>query len=438
MKSQVPIAVKKRSSEEGFAIPLAMGMGLILVLLATTAIVRSQDDRVTSINTKDSARSRLAAQSGITQIQAVINQYRTIARFPTCVGNWNSDGTCSDTGTAQSWALAANLPSNLNAVCSLTTSTPSSAQSAIQGWANASWREVDPSDTETDQTRRKGQFRLLSYRFDGSSSASQFGTLTVEGRVNGGQSNEAISQVQVNFNVFSPSQLVAPLWVSGSVSGNPQVNGDILRPCGSSTTATFPSGKDYAAVQTRMTVPASVPKPTTGIYALSNISTIPGQELPRVGDSPDADGIYKYDVTSFDGSFKITPGQRVSLWVSGNLDLSDRTIVNQCAGDDNCTPFDVKIYGTSGTLTLNAGTRICDVLLHLPNYDVISTTSSATNTTQNCGDATVNKKNTGIYWVKSWTASGTGFAVDEPRVKWSHPDVPVEAVPPPKIGPIKE
>jgi Tfp pilus assembly protein PilX len=443
MRNRVPKTIKSPHSEEGFAIPIALGMGLIMILLATTAMVRSQDDRVTSINTKDSARSELAAKSGVAQIQAFMNRYRSVARVPACVGSWNSDGTCSDAATVNSWANASRLPTSLNAACT-TEASLSTAQGTVQSWAKAKWRYVDTGEyvdsapeTEPDPTRRKGQFRLLRYSFDDTSSTNQFGNLTVEGRVNGGQSNEAITQVKVKFNVFAPDQIVAPLWVTNAVSGTPQINGDVLRPCSSTTVVTYPSGSNYKTIQSRLTIPTNVSAPTTGTYyTLPTISGLTGQELPRPGDSPD-DGVYKYIVTSFDGSLKISTGQRVSLWVTGDLNLSDRVIVNQCGTEETCTPFDVRIYGTSGTLTLNPSTRICDVLFHMPNYDVSSSTTDAANTTQNCGDTTTNKKNTGIYWVNSWTSTvgSNGIAIDTPRVKWTHADVPAQVLPPPVLGP---
>jgi Tfp pilus assembly protein PilX len=445
MRNQVPKTVKKPSREEGFAIPIALGMGLIMILLATTAIVRSQDDRTTSINQKDTQRSKLAAEAGIAQIQSLINLYRTAARYPACQGSWNSDGSCSDGTTVLSWAASNNLPSNLNASCSA--ATLSAAQGTVQSWGNASWRDVVAPETETDPTKKKGQFRLVNYKFDNTSTTNQFGELTVEGRVNGGQSNEALTQLKVSFNVFESSQLVAPLWVTGTVAGNPIVNGDVLRPCGSTTEVTFPAGKKHKVLQSQMTFPATITVPASAI-PLAKISDLPDNQLPRATDTPDSDGIYKYAVASFDGSFKVPAGARVSLWVTGNLDLSDRIIVNQCAKTatmteadaEACTPFDVRIYGTSGTLTLNPNTRICDVLFHMPDYDVSSSTTDAANTAQNCGDTLINKKNTGIYWVKSWTsvAGSTGSAIDEPRVKWTNSDVvPLQVAPPPTIGPIK-
>jgi hypothetical protein len=50
LQLQVLNSVKTSSNEGGFAIPIAIRMGLILIVMATTAIVRSQGDRVASIN----------------------------------------------------------------------------------------------------------------------------------------------------------------------------------------------------------------------------------------------------------------------------------------------------------------------------------------------------------------------------------------------------
>jgi Tfp pilus assembly protein PilX len=462
-------------NENGFAIPIAVGMGLIMILLALTAIAKSQDDRVTSINKKDTARSLLAAESGVTQIQALINRYRTIASYPACQGNWKTDNTCSDTGTSASWALATNLPSSLNAVCSAQAGL-SSAQSTVQGWANTNWKKVDSNETETDPTKQKGEFRLLDYRG---------GILTVEGRINGTQSNQALSQLKVTVPQFNPgSQPVAPLWVTGNVSGSPTIAGDVMGLCASTLNTTFPAGKDYKTISSRLSIPTTVSPPTSGsYYSLTNISGVESRNLPQIEmmtdsstgkripkeypvldasgnpvldasgnpikktkimDTPDSDGVYKYIVGSLDASFAVPRAAlsfnasgsplsyvKVQIWVTGNLDLSDKIIVNQCAGETSCTPFNVTIYGTNGTLTLNPKTRICDVLFHMPDYDVVSSTTSATNTTQDCG---AGAKNTGIYWVKSWTGSGDGVAIDTPRVKWEQS--PIQ--PPPRIGPIQD
>jgi hypothetical protein len=171
---------------------------------------------------------------------------------------------------------------------------------------------------------------------------------------------------------------------------------------------------------------------------------------------PDTDGVYKYIVTStaanpFDGSFKVTPGKKVWLWVKGNIDLSSRTIVNQCGSTGStstCGPFDVRVYPeTSGitspipTLTLDKGTAVCDVFFHLPDYAVTFVSTTGTTSTQDCGGST---KNTGVYWVKSWSGTnGSTNVIDAPRATWGTAVTAVGgtfSTPPltPQIGPVSQ
>jgi Tfp pilus assembly protein PilX len=435
MRNRVPNTFKTLDSEKGFAIPIALGMGLVMLLLGMTAIVRSQGDQRVAVDKKFSAQARTAAEIGVTRIQDFLNRYRAAAAAPACVV-WPSSGygACTDT-TGISWGF----PNNITNLCS-------SDRTTVDGFATNDWQSAGTA----------GDYRLVSYTY-----SSSTGTLTVEGRVNGGDTNEARSRLQVTIPVVSPTGVpVASLWVTGSITGSPQINSDVVSTSTSATdctgggTATFPPSTTTKLLNVVIpqssssplsSMPAVKAKPTTAtatnFYTLDKISTIPGNELPRTtgtggtgytsNDLPDSDGVYKYIVTStaanpFDGSFKVTPGKKVSLWVKGNIDLSSRTIVNQCgsAGStSDCGPFDVKIYPeTSGitspipTLTLDKGTAVCDVFFHLPDYAVNFVSTTGTTSAQDCGSGT---KNTGVYWVKSWSgANGTTTVIDPPRATW--------------------
>jgi hypothetical protein len=87
-----------------------------------------------------------------------MNQYRTVASYPACSLDENAT-TCD----AVSWATGLPNISNLNAVCS-TEEYIADARTMVQSWATTGWRAVVPTETETDPTRRKGPFRLVSYR----------------------------------------------------------------------------------------------------------------------------------------------------------------------------------------------------------------------------------------------------------------------------------
>jgi hypothetical protein len=442
MKNRNPLFTKISSNEEGFAIPIAIGMGLIMILLATTAVVRSQNDRVSSINKRFTAQSLVAAETGVARVQDFLNRNRAAASVKACVdtaSTLTSYGNCADTATTlgtsnKSWKVPSTIPN----LCSF--STADTTFSAGNNWQNA----VAGDDS-------KGKFRIVSYTG---------GVLTVEGALNSGATNEARSRIQVTLPMSDPGlELISSLWVSGTISGSPQIDSDYVsdystaNTCSTSTsTVTFPTSSNHLAIKTKQAIPTAMAKPTTAIttpttavvssasyYSLTNISSIPGKELPRTSvagytstDQPDSNGVYRYIVNSFDDSLKITPGKKVWLWVTGDIDLSNETVVNQCSAvgsSSTCGPFDVRMYpatpGTTQALTLNKGTAVCDVFFHLPNYNVTFNNATGTNSTQDCGvsgktPATDGSENTGIYWVKSWSGGVTGKTIlDAPRATWS-------------------
>jgi Tfp pilus assembly protein PilX len=448
MRNQVPKTFKGQQSEEGFVIPIVIGMGLIMILLATTAILRSQDDRVAAVNKKATAQSLVAAESGVAQIQDFLNIYRGAAGYQACQ-TWANDtnGTCSDTtATATaSWKVSTGLPTTLNASCNAETNL-ATAQATVASWAKGGsgdttggWRDVDSTDTS------KGKFRIVDY--DGA------GSLTVQGRVNQGQTGEATSELQVRLPIVDTRQeQVASLWAKTSVSGNPQISSDVMGPCTGTMAAAFPSGSDRAILRTQMEMPVVPPQPTattaTTFYSLTNVSSIPGKELPRTtangaaaNDLPDTNGAYKYIISSFDDSLKITPGKSVRIWVTGNINIENKVVVNQCSATGaipDCGPFDLRIYGASTnstpTFTMNRGTSVCDAFFLAPTYAVTfnDTISSPAPAVQDCGGST---KNTGVYWVKTWSgSSSTGVTLDPPRATWSEAIVQV----PPRIGPVQK
>jgi hypothetical protein len=437
MKNRVPLSNKVASKEEGFAIPIALGMGLIMILLATTAVVKSQNGRVSAVNKRFTAQSLVAAETGIAKVQDFLNRNRAAISVQACSTTTNPYGACGDASPTESW----KVPSKITNLCSATYAATTDAGMVDDN----NWQDLPVPTGDVSNPK----FRIVSYV----PSSSQ-GVLTVEGILNSGATNEARSKVQVTLPIYNPNdELVGSLWVKGSIANSPQIDSDYIKgnACSSGNLVTFPSSSNRVAINTSQTMPDAMEKPTSKItttltvpyaatttnikyYELPNISTIPGKELPRTADQPDTNGVYRYIVTGtaanpFDDSLKITPGKKVWLWVKGNIDLTNRIIVNTCA-DESCGPFTVRIYpettGFAGTLTLNKGTAICDVFFHLPDYS-ITFNNAGTNSTQNCGvsskptPATNGSHNTGVYWVNNWTSGSiTGQTIiDAPRAKWS-------------------
>jgi hypothetical protein len=424
MRNQVPNTIKSQRSEEGFAIPIALGMGLVMLLLGMTAIVRSQSDTAVAVDKKFSAQARTAAEIGVTRIQDFLNRYRAAAAAPACStdAKWPTTGygACTDT-TVMSWGFPDNIPN----LCP-------NDRTTVDGFAINDWQSAGTA----------GDYRLVNY--------TSAGVLTVEGRVNGGNTNEARSRLQVTIPVTVPTGMpVASLWVTGAMTGSPQINSEVV-----ANSCTTGGGNFYLPARTQLlpsiktyqSMPTAPNTPSTGTTTLTTIS---GLTLPRtvdtVRDTTTIPGsyVYKYVVNSLDGSFSVTPSitettsgvttttpVKVWLWVKGNIDLSSNSstskpstvIVNQCGSSTSCGPFDVRIYrdtstaASSPTLTIDKGTAVCDVFFHLPDFAVTFDSTKGTTSTQDCGSST---KNTGVYWVKSWGgANASTNVIDAPRATW--------------------
>ncbi|KAI9135007.1 hypothetical protein ON05_018290 [Acaryochloris sp. CCMEE 5410] len=382
MKLWIKYCLECRNKQAGFALPVAIGMGLIILLVGLTMLLRSQDSQVSAIAQKDTAKSLNAAETGVNEIRALINQHRAIANYPACTTDLNTpptrnaDGTCSDSGSSiESWALPNNIPNILSA-CDV------DRRGEIINLANREWTNVDDDDLS------QGEYRLLNY--DGS------GVAIVQGRVNEGQPSKSVSELKVSFPV-SPAP-IANLWVATDANTS-QVDPEVLvvGPCSSASpiqSSTF-------------TIPA-IPAISDPLKLNDLTAALPDEALPRPADIQD-NGVYKYQVDTFDSKLTVKAGEKIELRVEGDITLEDTSDNITCIKPDNsftnCSPLDVKIYGegTSGTKTITIGEeiRICNVFIHAPDYTV---QAGALGSPTVCEPG---QRITGIFWVKKWGSSSS-------------------------------
>ena len=406
MKKWIEYSLKCRHRQAGFALPVAIGMGLIILLVGMTMLLRSQNSQVNAIAQKDTAKSLNAAETGVSNIRALINQHRAIANYRACATARNANGTCPDSDPAVvSWSLPNNIP-NILAECDV------NETAEIKAIANRAWRPVDSSDLS------QGQYRLLEY---------EPGMATVQGRVNKDQPSESVSELEVSFPVNPVQDRIAGLWVTDTAETSQVSSGvDVLGPCTAS-----------APIQTSALEMPPIPAQPSGTITI----TAPFTNLPRPGDTPnpgDSDGpeddVYQYQIDTLDSSFTIEADKQVEVWVENDIDLKGKDIIHLCETTPNCGPFGVKIFGksSSGTLSIDDATTICDVFFHAPDYSVESTTGGSTPT--GCGDS---NRNTGVFWVQQWGSSGSSPVLNLSRASWS--DIPKTFfVYPPRLGPVKK
>ena len=178
----------RRSQEQGFVLPTVIALGLIMLLLGTVNIFKSNDENITAIAQRDTSEALTAAEAGVSFYRDLIDKNKVIATYSACDAglNWNSgtnQWTCSDT-TEISWARASAIP-GINDSCDFDGGSANNVD--VQNATLTGWQNVNGN---------LGQYRLVNYTYN-----NNLGTLIVQGRDRNSDSESAITQVQVQFPI---------------------------------------------------------------------------------------------------------------------------------------------------------------------------------------------------------------------------------------------
>ncbi len=384
-------------SSRGFALPMALMVGLVLMVMSLAMVGRSQMGAQNTVSQKTTAEGLAIAETGITRILDLINQNRYISMFPDCVTR-NSSGQCQDPSVMsspkpQSWATV-NTISEISACGTAINSTQISPLVASQ-----SWFPVNSSNAD------QGEYRLINYQYSPTVGiAPGTATLTMEGRVNNSnQLNNSNSRLEVQIPVDASPPLttgVPGVWLTDGGTGNNTIQGDVLLgDCGTSPgnisiTGTDPiTSQPYTAKYTSLEFPDLPTIPTTNINTLNNPSG--NINLPRGTDLSTTETIagqtitfYRYRVNEIDfhsGTNNITiaptPNQRVLFYLNGSIDVgANSDIVHKCTNSSNqpiagCKPTDFQIFGYSVATSPRAqicmsGNNRLDAFILAPAYTI--------------------------------------------------------------------
>ena len=393
MNTKLKIALICRSSEKGFAVPFALTLGLIMMLLGTITIFQSQEEDVISTTQRQTATALSAAEAGASRYRELINKNRILAIYDS--SSWTPSGETICDSDASGTPLSKAI--------------------------NGQWEDVS-SDPDL------GEYRLVSYNYSGTDGSdpnnSTIGTLTVEGKVDGAT---ASIQVEIPVRPEDPTDNFQPgLWLKSSPTnmGNLIVDyGNILVKDSSESGCLTPANPTSANLQNpseQLIIADPRPFPIIPDYlSLPVINTITNQQiidasiLPRSVDSADANNYYHYKVTdALDLSNKtlaINGGTKVILYVEGNsITFNGDVEINTTTS--NPSPY-LEIYGSTNTITIQftgSGTINGNALIHAPNATVTASDSPTVNIT-------------GAMWVNDWNDSSSSSITITPDLTSGDP-----------------
>lgn len=409
LHTRLKMALLLHSRESGFAMVIAVSLGLIMILVGLTMTMRSQGDQITASQQKATDQALAAAEKGVAYYQQFINANRMLSTYPDCTKDRTNEpgGTaCKDKEDStedsikMSWSNVSKIP-EISPACMTDESRKDIETDIETEKAKTSWEPVDSTDVT------KGQFRLVSYRYDKSPNIYPGnGTLIVEGRMANSTSNDeetkakakAITQLKVVIPVKTPdikNISVPGMWIGhpndSTGTGNNTIQGNVLLNSCSVNLANIkidPTTPQFSAQYTNLPMPDvpampamenRVPNPDVpGTIPLGIINS--NLTLPRPIDLPEHrikfnDRLrYVYsatDIVKGGGSttLTITPGQNVVIFLSGNIS-KNVDIIHSCVGVTDCFPTNFQIFGTKasgGEICLN-GNRFIDAFILAPTY----------------------------------------------------------------------
>ncbi|MEG3437958.1 hypothetical protein V0288_12590 [Pannus brasiliensis CCIBt3594] len=437
-----------RSNRKGFALPLTLIIGLVMLTLGTVMIARGRDENVRARTTQNTTLGRGITEAGIAQYQRFFQDNRNYAYYP-----------------SSRWGDVSTTLSQLQ-TCGTTNTNNATAK------RSTNWQALDPNDP------KKGQYRLVryDYAYTGTETgvtegkAPGVGTLVIEGRgaanldpsSSANASSVSTSRIEVTIPV-EPRTLtnnIPGVWLTqGDLGGNAAAADVLVNDCNAvstvNITGTDPTTNEaYKVAFTTMQFPAlpTVPNLAGTGRSTQILGTLTGQNytFPRTGGTtPDIpvnitrtvngqtvtlSNVYEYivdDVSlqSGNNTITITPGAKVIFYLRGSIRKGSE-LLHDCTGSSTCKATDFQIYGY-GNLPGNSSYEICltgndkiEAFILAPNYDVGVAGSG--------GGAGGVK---GSIWAKDWSnnagcGSNTSNTVVTQTGRWEDLGLQPENLPP--------
>jgi hypothetical protein len=380
-------------TQAGFAMPLALGMGLMMIIIAASLIGRSQSDRETTLSQRELNRALSVSEAGAIRLQSFLDRHKLLA-----------------TKNLSQWRITLdNLPlaqSNCRSIEII------SAKQQVDLFQTNTWLALDSSNP------RKGRYRVVDYQYQ-----NGVGKLTIAAEISAYNNVQNISKhsLIVDIPIGSESAGLAPpaLWantfnlsstqpITGQIQGVtcPQLaTVDVDGIAGvDATNITLIGGVPSGQIIADPFTPIPPPKiaPTNAILLPAITTSI---QLPRVGfgDLPDPNNEYHYlvDIDNPSSGYSIklqdldritinlAANQKVNLYLKGNIDLAGSQTVNV-----NTTHPNLRIYGSAQTVKLLIkDTAAITAFIHAPLADATSIHALPPNP---------NPQITGAVWVNSW------------------------------------
>ncbi|CCH97179.1 MAG: hypothetical protein PX481_17595 [Microcystis sp. M53603_WE2] len=383
------------NKEKGFALPLAVLIGLILMVTGMTMIMRAQGDQSKVIAQKARADSLTSSEVGLARVQDLLNSVRvmaTVDRNCTSGDCWQNARYDVDTDPTdlqkhlKKLVDAAPSCSNPNDAVTLKKKINELRDLSADKWVdlgNNSYYRVVEYNYRIDT----GMGVLTLEGLSRKSAATDITNITIDrdSDDNAASRNRVVVTIPIldaPHHAFNRTTVPA-LWISeGTVEGDAIFQGDVVEKvespeCNINQTKiqqpTPALNPPYTAQFVGVFFP-NLPETPTGIPSLGDLTS--SETFPRTGDTASPSGVYEYifdDIDLDDGEkITITAGDRVVFYVKGNI---NGAIEHDCGSVTGCKPGNLQIYADNGLGSANPqiclkGNQTLQAFIFAPDYSL--------------------------------------------------------------------
>ncbi len=202
------ILTKPQDQPGGFALPLAMGIGLVLIALATATLLLAEDDNRLSAQRRDSSDSLLVAETGVAITLAQLNK-------PNNSGFLTRNLDQVNTATSKNFLGPDGLPNTNDETGTLVDQWVNYNYTTQPCYPTLSWGA--PNITLTGTVGTNGTYAVRAYRYN---PQQRKGTLLVEGEQDGQKSYVSVQMdIEPSLDYFPGVMAIDPSGPSGFSKG---------------------------------------------------------------------------------------------------------------------------------------------------------------------------------------------------------------------------
>ena len=447
------------SRNSGFALPMAIMVGLCIIVVGMAVVIQAQGNQSKVVSQQANAVANAAAEAGLTRVMNFIKQNPAVAAYN--MESW-SNATMMTAAVTQTTVPTSGGVDTVNTTnfCSLPSPSPApsgsgSGTNTVSGIATqvtamtvSSGQTLNASDTGSMSPR----FKLEQYVYDGTSGTAKVRVSGIAGDSTNPKAKSNLvakipvmktqQSVTVTSGVLLPAAFPA-LWIKSTATvgnkdkGLANVYSDALGPCTGTpvnvtnddkikpdSTNTFNYKRTSQQMPDAPATPAAAANLGSG--SLGNSVTLP-RSTDNTSSTNYVDGRYLYKVGSINwqsGSgqtLTFTPGQKVTLYVTGNIDFKNGSVKLNCPAPtantdaakttamNNCNATDAMIVGSSsnssGSIEMTGNPAVCNVFIWAPTYDAYLGGGGNSDCPAPPNSNAKNSSNRGIFWVKTFNSN---------------------------------